>query len=107
MTWTVRYIDYPAAFRKIEREVMETIHTVLANGDLMLRQQLRDFEENLARFCGAKYAVGVSNCTDAPPLSLRSARSTMAGRAARWALRAASASTPRSCWARTATAARW
>lgn len=70
MNWTVRYVDYPAAFRKIEAEVMETIHTVLANGDLMLRQQLRDFEENLARFCGTKYAVGVSNCTDGLHLSL-------------------------------------
>jgi dTDP-4-amino-4,6-dideoxygalactose transaminase len=73
MQWKVRYIDYPAAFKKIEPEVMETIHTVLTNGDLMLRQQLRDFEENLARFCGTKYAIGMSNCTDALHLSLRAA----------------------------------
>lgn len=73
MSWTVRYIDYPNQFRKMETEIMETIHTVLANGDLMLRQQLRDFEANLAAFVGTRYAVGTSNCTDALHLTLRAA----------------------------------
>ena len=62
MDWKVRYIVYPAQFKKMEREFMDTIHMVLSRGDLILRQQLRDFEENLARFVGTQYAVGVSNC---------------------------------------------
>ncbi len=52
---------------------MHTIKTVLSNGDLMLRQQLEDFEANLAAFVGTKYAVGMSNCTDALHLCLRAA----------------------------------
>jgi len=71
MEWKVKYIDYPTHFKKMEKEVMDTIHTVLSNGDLMLRKQLRDFEENIARFVGTRYAIGVSNCTDAIHLSLR------------------------------------
>jgi len=71
MDWKVRYIDYPTQFKKMEKEIMDTIHTVLSRGDLVLRQQLRDFETNLARFVGTRYAVGVSNCTDALHLSLR------------------------------------
>lgn len=73
MDWKVKYIDYPAHFRKMEKEFMDTIHTVLSRGDLMLRQQLRDFEDNLARFVGTRYAVGLSNCTDALHLSLKAA----------------------------------
>lgn len=71
MDWKVRYVDYPTHFRKMEREFMDTIRTVLSKGDLILRQQLRDFETNLAKFVGTQYAVGVSNCTDALHLSLR------------------------------------
>jgi dTDP-4-amino-4,6-dideoxygalactose transaminase len=44
--------------------MLDAIHTVLDNGDLMLRQQLRDFEAHLAEFVGTTHAVGVSNCTD-------------------------------------------
>lgn len=69
----VRFVDYPLQFRNMEEEIMGTIHTVLSRGDLMLRHQLRDFEENLATFCGTKYAVGTSNCTDALHLCLRAA----------------------------------
>ncbi|HPP53218.1 MAG TPA: aminotransferase class I/II-fold pyridoxal phosphate-dependent enzyme, partial [Thermoguttaceae bacterium] len=37
------------------------------------RRQLREFEENLARFVGTKYAVGLNSGYDALHLSLRAA----------------------------------
>ncbi len=70
MNWKVRFVDYPSQFKKMEKEIMDTIKTTLSNGDLILRQQLRDFEKNFAAFVGVKYAVGVSNCTDALRLAL-------------------------------------
>ena len=73
MDWKVRYIDYPAQYQKMRPQILEIVDTVLSNGDLMLRQQLRDFEADLAAFVGTKYAVGVSNCTDAMHLVLRAA----------------------------------
>jgi len=73
MEWKVRFIDYPLQFQKMEAEVMDTIRAVLARGDLMLRQQLRDFEANLASFVGTQHAIGVSNCTDGLRLSLLAA----------------------------------
>ncbi len=73
MDWKVRFVDYPAQFNKMENEIMDSIKTVLSQGDLMLRQQLRDFEASLAAFVGTRYAVGVSNCTDALHLTLRAA----------------------------------
>ena len=73
MEYKVRYIDYPTHFRKMEREIMETIRTVLDRGDLILRQQLCDFEDHFAAFVGTRHAVGVSNCTDGLRLALLAA----------------------------------
>lgn len=73
MDWKARFVDYPGQFKKMESEIMETIRTVLLQGDLILRQQLRDFEAHLAAFVGTRYAVGTSNCTDALRLSLLAA----------------------------------
>ena len=71
--WKVRYIDYPASYQKMRDEILQTIDTTLGRGDVMLRQQLTDFEANYARFIGTKYAVGISNCTDSMHLALRAA----------------------------------
>lgn len=73
MEWKVKYIDYPKQFKDHEKEFMDVIHNTLSQGDLMLRQQLDEFEKNLACFVGTKYAVGLSNCTDAMHLALRAA----------------------------------
>jgi len=73
MDWRVRYIDYPQQYQKMRDEILGTVDEVLSKGDVMLRQQLRDFENNLAAFVGTRYAVGTSNCTDALHLSLRAA----------------------------------
>lgn len=73
MDWKVRYIDYPAQYHKMRPQILDIVDTVLSRGDLMLRQQLRDFEANLAAFVGIRYAVGVSNCTDAMHLVLSAA----------------------------------
>ena len=45
----------------------------MSNGDLIDRRQLREFEENLARFVGTQYAVGLNSGYDALHLSLRAA----------------------------------
>lgn len=70
LDWSVRFVDFPEAFRRIEPEVMSTIREVLAGGDLIMRQQMLDFEQHLAGFVGTNYAVGVSNCTDGMRLTL-------------------------------------
>ncbi|MGH7546734.1 MAG: DegT/DnrJ/EryC1/StrS family aminotransferase [Gemmatimonadales bacterium] len=57
----------------MEAELMGTIRSVLERGDLMLRQQLRDFEAHLAAFVGTMHCVGTSNCTDALHLAMRAA----------------------------------
>lgn len=73
MAWKVPYINYPLQYQKLRQEILATVDEVLSRGDVMLRQQLRDFEANLAAFVGTKDAVGTSNCTDAMHLTLRAA----------------------------------
>lgn len=57
----------------MKREVDAAIQSCLLHGDLIDRHQLRDFEEHLAAFVGAKYAVGVGSGYHALELSLRAA----------------------------------
>ena len=56
------------AFRE---EIMETVASVLTRGNLILRDELRVFESNLAAFVGTEYAVGVNSGSDALHLTLR------------------------------------
>ncbi|MGH7303311.1 MAG: DegT/DnrJ/EryC1/StrS family aminotransferase [Candidatus Rokuibacteriota bacterium] len=73
MDWTVPFVNYPKQFRAMEPEIMSTVREVLSRGDLMLRDQLRDFETHFAAFVGTRFAVGVSNCTDGLQLALHAA----------------------------------
>lgn len=73
MEWKVRFFDYPLQFKIHEKEYMEIIRGTLTRGAYILSEDLKRFEENFAEFVGTKYAVGVSNCTDALLLSLYAA----------------------------------
>jgi dTDP-4-amino-4,6-dideoxygalactose transaminase len=71
--YKVPFVNYPEHYRRIWDEVMEAIKEALSNGDLILRDQLKQFEENIASFVGVKYAVGVNSGTDALHLSVKAA----------------------------------
>ena len=70
MTYKVPFVDYPAHYRSIESEIDAATKEVLSRGDLILREQVRQFESNMASFLGVDYAVGVNSCTDAMYFSL-------------------------------------
>ncbi len=71
--YKVPFVNYPEHYRRLWDEVMAAITECLTRGDLILRDQLRQFEENTASFVGVKYAVGVNSGTDALHLSLLAA----------------------------------
>ncbi len=73
MDWKVKFFDYPLQFKAYEKEYMEIIHDTLSRGAYIMGDDMRRFEENLARFVGTKYAIGVGNCTDALLLSVMAA----------------------------------
>lgn len=73
MPYKVPFVNYPEHYRRIWNEVLGVITEALSRGDLILRDQLRHFEENFASFVGVKYTVGLNSGTDALYLSLKAA----------------------------------
>jgi len=73
LTYKVPFVDAKEHYRRYRHEFEPAILTTLANGDLIMRQQLRSFEERLAAFCGVKYAVGVNSGYHALHLSMLAA----------------------------------
>jgi len=69
--YKVPFVDYPEHYNRIWNEIMNAITESLSKGDLILRDQLKQFERNLADFVGTKYAIGLNSGTDALLLSLK------------------------------------
>lgn len=61
MAYRVRFVDPRAHYASLKPEIDGAISECLSKGDLIYRQQLRQFEEHLAAFVGVKYAVGVNS----------------------------------------------
>jgi aminotransferase EvaB len=73
LSYRVPFINPREHYRRIKSEIDFAITDTLAKGDLVLRQQLRDFENHLAEFVGVRYAVGVNSCYHALHFSLLAA----------------------------------
>ena len=59
--------------RKISRrkkEILSVVKKILSKGNLVLTPELKSFEENIAKYTGAKYCLGLNSGTDALMLSL-------------------------------------
>ncbi|MEW6365146.1 MAG: DegT/DnrJ/EryC1/StrS family aminotransferase [Acidobacteriota bacterium] len=73
MAYRVRFIHPPRAYQRIKPEIDAAYIDVMSNGELIDRRHLRQFEENLAKFVGTRYAVGLNSGYDALHMSLRAA----------------------------------
>lgn len=73
MRYKVPFVDPRTHYLRLKSEIDAAIIDCLSKGDLIYRQQLRDFERNLASFVGVKYAVGVNSGYHALHLSLLAA----------------------------------
>mgnify|MGYP001613292077 CR=1 FL=1 len=74
MGFKVPFVDLPLHHQKLEKEFMEVIKDVLFNrADIIMRSDLKEFEEKVAEFIGTQYAIGLNSGTDAIFLSLLSA----------------------------------
>ncbi len=67
----VRFFNPALSYLKHKAEFDSEIQRVLSAGDLILRDDVEKFEENLAKFVGTKYAVGLNSGTDALYLALK------------------------------------
>ena len=69
----VPFVNPSANYLLIKDEIDKAYFEVMSKGDLVYRHQLKSFEDNLAKFVGTKYAVGLNSGYDALHLSLRAA----------------------------------
>jgi dTDP-4-amino-4,6-dideoxygalactose transaminase len=67
----VPFVDLKRQYRSIKKDVDREVEAVLASGDFILGKNVAAFEEEFARYCGVKHAVGVASGTDALALSLK------------------------------------
>jgi dTDP-4-amino-4,6-dideoxygalactose transaminase len=63
-------VDLKAQYTAIKEEIDGAIQRVLQNGQFILGSEVKAFEDEIAAYCGTKYAVGVASGTDALHLTL-------------------------------------
>ena len=68
---TIPLVDLRAQRATIISEVESAIATVINRCDFILGEEVGQFEQDFAEYCGAKYAVGVASGTDALHLACR------------------------------------
>lgn len=64
-------VDLRAQYKSLQSEILSAIAAVLEQMHLLNGPELLVFEEEFARYCGCREAIGVSNGTDALELALR------------------------------------
>lgn len=67
----IPFFNYPYVFTPQEEKFLSIIRKVGRRGAFILQKELTDFEEHIAEYVGAKYAIGVANATDGLHLALR------------------------------------
>jgi len=61
MGYKVPFVDPRRHFQELKPKIDAAITDCLSRGDLIYRQQLREFEEKLACFVGVRHAVGMNS----------------------------------------------
>src|SRR5436190_22398740 len=71
MSVKVRFVNPAKLYQMHKAELDAAYFDVMSRGELIDRSHLKNFENNLAKFAGTKYAVGLNSGYDALHLSLR------------------------------------
>ena len=67
----VKFFDWQSLYQERETQFSDIIYKTLSGGKFILQDEVANFEKQLADFVGAKYAVGLSDGTNAILLGLR------------------------------------
>jgi dTDP-4-amino-4,6-dideoxygalactose transaminase len=67
----VPFLDLKRQYSTIKKEMDGAVFSALSNTRFILGPEVKSFEEKVAAYCGAKFAIGVASGTDALLLSLR------------------------------------
>ena len=67
----VPLLDLNRQYKTIKNEIDSAVMTVLEHCRFINGPEVKQLEEEVAAFCGAKYGIGVNSGTDALLISLR------------------------------------
>ncbi len=67
----VPFADLKKQYLSIKEEIDKAIFNVIENSSFIMAEPLFEFENEFAKFCNAKHAIGVSNGTNAISLALQ------------------------------------
>lgn len=71
MPYKVPFVNVPKQYNILKEEIFKAFDDVLSRGDLILRKDVEDFQNSIANFIGAKYAIGLNSGTDTMFLTLK------------------------------------
>lgn len=71
MEFKVKYVGLQRSYISNKKEIDEAFCRVMNDGSFILRDDVKEFEDSICKFVGAKYAVGVNSGTDALFLSCK------------------------------------
>lgn len=66
----IQMVDLSVSYPEIREEIDSAVKNVLDKTNFILGEEVKIFENDFAKYCGAKYAVGVANGTDAIKIAL-------------------------------------
>jgi len=61
----IQFVDLNRFHNPIRKEIDQAIKKIIDGSAFVLHQELVDFEQQFAKYCGIKYAIGVNSGTDA------------------------------------------
>lgn len=67
----VPYTNFKQQYESIGKEILSAITPILENGDFVMGDAVKRFEQKFASYSQSKYAIGVANGTDALFLSMK------------------------------------
>ena len=73
MKYKVPFVDLPVQYHRYGEETIAAIRKVMSRGDYILRDDLEQFEENMASLLGMNHVIGLGSGTDALHLALKAA----------------------------------
>jgi dTDP-4-amino-4,6-dideoxygalactose transaminase len=68
---TIPFVDLSAQYQSIREETLEAMEKVLESGNYVLGEEVARLEDEIANYCGTRYAASVANGTDALTLTLK------------------------------------
>lgn len=67
----IRFVNLDAVYDDLQDEINAAIHNVISRAGFILGNEVQEFEQEFAAYCGAKHCIGVGTGLDALVLTLK------------------------------------